>query len=123
MVIADIPSLIVRVPCKYAAPRFMLPMELLVTIFTFLPSLKAIAVCASVSRLWRQAAGQAMPRVLDFNEDCPKHGSRALALLFERPLGPVEVVRMPRCPKGFTQQELLFARICYQASALQEVTM
>ena len=65
MVIADIPSLIVRVPCKYAAPRFMLPMELLVTIFTFLPSLKAIAVCASVSRLWRQAAGAAM-RLSDY---------------------------------------------------------
>ena len=38
-----------------------------------------------------------MPRRLDLgNLNCPPQGSRGLARLFERPLGPVKVVKMHR---------------------------
>ena len=99
-------------------------MELLVTVLTFLPGLKAIAMCALVSRLWRRAASQAMPRELDMDDECPEHGSTAMAQLFERALGSVEVVRMPIDTGGhFRHQDLLFVHICQQASALGEVSM
>ena len=99
----------------------MLNENLLITIFTFLPGIKAIAVCASISKLWRQAADKAMPRKLVM-DDCPGHGSRALAQLFERQLCLVKVVTT-HTGWRFNHRDSLFVRICNLASGLQEVTM
>ena len=102
----------------------MLGVDLLVTIFTFLPpGLRAISVCACVSKDWRKAAYQSpVPRKLDMEHDCPGDGSWALEKLFERHFGHVRVV-ITHSSKDFDQKDSLFARVCHQASALQEVSM
>ena len=41
-----------------------LPLDLLITSFSFLPDLRPIAVCACVSRHWRRAAAQAVPNAV-----------------------------------------------------------
>ena len=62
-----------------------LPLELLITVLSFLHDVRAIAVCACVSRQWRKAAAQAVPR------DVILHGfikEEMSSLLLRKPLRP-----------------------------------
>ena len=98
----------------------MLPLELLATVLTFLPGLKAISICACVSRLWRQAACQAVPREVDLASS-RKEELRRLLLKPCR-LSAVTVVNISNVGEQFLKGAL-FARICTEAAVLRRVTV
>ena len=105
----------------------MLPLELLATVLTFLPDLKAIATCACVSRLWRQAAGQAVPRKVwmrgKFSSPAISHREELSRLLL-KPCGLSAVTEVVITGGGGDQflKGALFARICTEAAALRKVS-
>ena len=103
-----------------------LPLELLITVLSFLHDVRAIAVCACVSRQWRKAAAQAVPR------DVILHGfikEEMSSLLLRKPcvLSTVEVMQVIchpfREPQAQSMIGTLFARICTEATALKAVFM
>ena len=96
-------------------------MELLITVFSFLPGLRPIAVCACVSRHWRRAAAQAVPKSVTIDA---KDGKELLQLLTRScSLGAVESVRVTHEEVAEFTQGALFARICAEATCLCEVHM
>ena len=93
-----------------------LPLELLITVLSFLPDVRAIATCACVSRLWARAAGVAVPEVVDLHY---LGNSQAACCLLRKPhLGAVESVSI-NFGGGFAYGAIL-VRICAEAKALQE---
>ena len=68
-----------------------LPLQLLITVLSFLPGPRAIATCACVSRLWAKAAGLAVPKEVDVWDNDMQD---ILYLLGRRHLGAVETVSL-----------------------------
>lgn len=104
-----------------AFPASVLPLELLISVLSFLHSLQAIAVCAFVSRQWRKAAAQAVPRVV-FLYGNEKEGSQ----LLRKPcrLSTIEVVTVIDTEELHAQFMMgaLFARICAEATGTSSHT-
>ena len=91
-----------------------LPLDLLITVLSFL-ELRVIATCACVSRRWAEAAGVAVPTVVDMDPN----DRQAFCCLLRKPhLGTVESVTI-NLDGGF-EQGVLFGRICAEATALRE---
>ena len=118
------PVLRVRPDSKHGAG--MLSPELLASVLTFLPGLKAIATCACVSRLWRQAAGQAVPREVDMSAyaDSLACSHKELSRLLLKPCRLSAMTEVLLFGEGHEfLKGALFARICTKAAALQRVTL
>ena len=100
-----------------------LPWQLLITLFSSLPGLRPIAVCACVSRHWRRAAAQAVPKSVTIDA---RNSKEVLQLLTKScNLGAVEsvvVLHVEEAAAGFPQGAL-FARMCAEATCLRDVIL
>ena len=106
-----------------------LPLELLTIVLSFC-GLRIIAVCACVSRQWRRAAAQAVPRDVRLTRSYmdPNEGLEMEILqLLRKPCRLSSVKAMSVAAYSQVCKEFamgaLFARVCAEATALETVSM